>query len=149
MKEDRLRKMREGKQRKKQLKDQQVEEALENAKNMTSIANIPQTLFNFNTPSTANNPVLATAPGQIVIKDGKPIFEFSESTRNPPVLVESRKPSKLSSLSFRKNNYTKHWTQEETRKFYKVTKFICHLLNELGNRNFWIRLFDDFKAIRK
>jgi len=131
MKEDRLRKMREGKQRKKQLKDQQaekgVEKALENVKNMTSIANIPQTLFNFNTPATTNNPVLAT-PGQIVIKDGKPVFEFSESTRSPSLVVESRKPSKLSSLSFRKNNYTKHWTQEETRKFYKVSKFISQVL---------------------
>jgi hypothetical protein len=119
MKEDRLRKMREGKQRKKLLKDQQVEKALENARNMTSITEIPQTLLNFNTPSTANNPVVALTSGQIVIKDGKPVFEFPESTRHPPLLVESRKPSKLSSLSFRKNNYTKHWTQEETRKFYK------------------------------
>jgi len=131
MKEDRLRKMREGKQRKKQLKDQQaekgVEKALENVKSMTSITSIPQTLFNFNTPATANNPVLAT-PGQIVIKEGKPVFEVSESTRSPSLVVESRKPSKLSSLSFRKNNYTKHWTQEETRKFYKVCKFISQVL---------------------
>jgi len=136
MKEDRLQKMREGKQRKKLEREREseseqqassnpsdpIEKALENINNMTSITNIPQTLFNISPGSSGGtfDPV-----GRIVIKDGKPVVELPESTRNPPfgrnnlVTLKSDKPKKLSSLSFRKNKHTKHWNSEETRKFYK------------------------------
>mgnify|MGYP003577511161 CR=1 FL=1 len=124
MQEERLQKMREGKKRKKLLKEQQqssegVEKALENINNMTSITNIPQTIFNI--PQN-NSGGTFDAPGQIVIRDGKPVVELPESNRNPQsnlLTVPSGKPKKLTSMSFRKNNYTKHWTSEETRKFYK------------------------------
>jgi len=91
MKEDRLQKMREGKQRKKLLRQtqteqasanpaHQIEKALESINNMTSITNIPQTLFNIPPASSGR---AFDSVGRIVLKDGKPVVELPESTRIP------------------------------------------------------------------
>ena len=62
---------------------------------------------------------------KIVLKDGKPMIEHQTipitHTKLPKNLtVVNKKAEKLNSMSFKSRSHTAKWTEEETKKFYKV-----------------------------
>lgn len=75
-----------------------------------------------------NSTATATAPltSRIIIVDGKPVIErpAMELARNEDAwgnkLVQVDKPGRLTSMSFKNRVHTEKWTPEENRKFYKA-----------------------------
>ncbi len=123
MKEEKLRKMKEGKERKKNLKNKTTN----NDDEVTQKPEIPSSQDSKLSTSEVNPENLTVSSMRIVFKDGKPVIENSQefSTQlsypeNELTLVHEPNYKKLSSMSFRKKNHTKQWTEEETKKFYKV-----------------------------
>jgi len=128
MKEEKLKKMKEGKAKKKQSKTQSKEgeaqkEDEEKSQTIKTGKQESQLLMNLGPEFQDINALFPST--QIVFKDGKPVLENTDlgqdlASKGSLTLIESTKPAKLTSMSFRKKSHTKQWTEEETRRFYKV-----------------------------
>ena len=63
---------------------------------------------------------------RIIIKDGKPILDTSNVISNLKdnskelTLADNKKAARVTSMSFRKKNHTEKWSDDETRRFFKV-----------------------------
>jgi hypothetical protein len=116
-------KMREEKTKKMREKKAQKKAEREKGSTVKAVENVPTF-----TPAVNNALNLGLAPiidndfgPKIVFRDGKVVFENSfREEEQKLVIVENKKPYKLTSMSFRTKNYTAKWTAEETRKFYKA-----------------------------
>lgn len=132
MKEEKLKKMREGKAKKREQRAEgliqsiEPEKAIEQlAEMMPSVGGKPQALFGLENDFGDKSGV----PGmRIVFKDGKPVLDDSQlmnwmdkDKKDKLTLVDDSKSNRLTSMSFRKKNHTKQWSQEETKKLYKVS----------------------------
>ena len=131
MKEEKLKKMKEGKAKKKLNKnknkddEESSKEDTQQSKNININTITTQSQKSLNLDSEFQDINAAFPSTRIVFKDGKPVLENIEFPQDLMLnssltLVQNSKPTKLSSMSFRKKNHTKQWTEEETRKFYKV-----------------------------
>lgn len=111
-KEERLRKMRETKAKKRAQKNK----ALTYDDQTETSALVPLVQASF-TPVV--QPLLQTP--QIVFRDGKLVVEAPLAQVETPALqlAETKRSTRLTSMSFRTKNHTAKWTEDETRKFYK------------------------------
>jgi hypothetical protein len=162
MKEEKLKKMREGKAKKREQRAEGLIQSIEPQKVfeqltefMPSVGGKPQALMSFGNELEDKSGM----PGmRIVFKDGKPVLEDNELTdwmhkdrKDKLTLVDDSKTQRLTSMSFRKKNHTKQWSPDETKKLYKVSiSGITKNLNVLGCRDLWFGLlFDDKTVPRK
>jgi len=129
-KEEKIRKMREGKAKKimaKALKQGESESAqstlsLPSARKVDSLEEEKKQLAEHPKDNSTTTTSLAS---RIVIVDGKPVIErptfdlarADDTSRNK--LVQMKKPNRLTSMSFKNRVHTEKWTPEENRKFYK------------------------------
>lgn len=159
MKEEKLKKMREGKAKKREQRAEGLIQSIEPQKVfeqltevMPSVGGKPQALLGFESGLEDKSEM----PGmRIVFKDGKPVLEDNElmdwmnkDRKDKLTLVDESKTQRLTSMSFRKKNHTKQWSPEETRKLYKVSIYgILDGLNILGCRDLWFRLLFDDKTV--
>jgi hypothetical protein len=112
MREEKIKKMREKKAQKK------AEREKGNTVEVKAVENVIYNPFNLSlTPLIDNN----FAP-KVIFRDGKVVIENSimREEEQKLVIVENKKPYKLTSMSFRTKNHTAKWTVDETRKFYKA-----------------------------
>jgi Transcription initiation factor TFIIIB, Bdp1 subunit len=125
MKEERLKKMHEKRAEKKALK-YQTQQAITNGHDKepekTQTVALPiQIESKLDLPGIEDQNLGAP---RLIIKDGKLVVDetslVQRESDNKLAVVDNKKPQKLTSMSFRQRNHTEKWTEEETRKFFKV-----------------------------
>jgi len=109
MKEERLKKMHEKKIEKKRSK------AMDHSEDSNSKEDTKTTLHSVSSPCK-------TTSSELKMMNGKIVFEgMNDDPKEQNVIViEDKKPKKLTSMSFKQRNHTEKWTKEETLKFYKA-----------------------------
>ena len=111
MREEKLRKMREKKAQKK----------LEREKGTTTVTPALENTIRLDFDPLIDVKATNTIAPKLVFKDGKIVLENAkEEHEKGLIVVDNKKPYKLTSMSFRTKNHSAKWTEEETKRFYKA-----------------------------
>jgi hypothetical protein len=118
MKEERLKKIKERKTQKKNETGKNINTEVRAIENFTPITGDSSTF----TLAPLNDNIVSVFTQKIAFKDGKIVIDNSAQDENEKklIVVDNKKPYKLTSMSFRTKNTTAKWTPEETKKFFKA-----------------------------
>ena len=123
MKEEKIRKMREGKA-KKNLKNSLTASSTVPQKNQSALEEEKYQPIKDLVPLHK----ISGAP-RVVLKDGNAVIVtmLNDNYDEKNQLIEVKKPDRVTSNSFKPREHTDKWTPEENKKFYKVKTIFNYL----------------------